>query len=621
MSLADQPTHAPHDDAAEQPVADGSASSASSSASSSPTDAGLAQHGRGPRFRPRTALIIGALFVVVTLVMVRPTPGGLESLPENLGDPVLVTWILRYGAHALTNDPTAVFDAPIFWPHGDTFAYSESMLPLAPVYGAIHAVVGDEIVAFNLLVIGFYLFNLVTTYALAHYVLRDRTAAVISALAFSFTGYVMARAGHPHLQPVGVFSLGFLALVRMLDAPCVRRGVLAGLANAVAFLTVLYYGAIWAVCMAIVIVGWLAWQRFRVSRAAVVAFGVMAAVSAALILPVAMVYDRRGLERPLVPRWGLNIRDLVTTREDSYLYGWASSLGVTDERIEHTYFPGVITTVLAIVGLLALVGILRRQARGRRVVEPTATPAEAPTAIRADVLTLVALAGAASVVLAIGPDFAGMPAPQRFFHEHVPGFSGIRVTSRLAVPGLLAGALLAGLGAREVLRRTSGRATSFGAVGLGALILLEFAAPVPRVDFDRSDAAMAVYEELDRRPSGPVVELPIINPAENGYDWAFVEAPRMLRATTDWNPRVNGYSGDFPPDYISNARVLNRFPGVSALKRAKLLGVRYVVLHTSELGSAGSYPEAEAEEMIAQLPPNARAERFGDAWLVELDLE
>jgi hypothetical protein len=225
---------------------------------------------------------------------------------------------------------------------------------------------------------------------------------------------------------------------------------------------------------------------------------------------------------------------------------------------------------------------------------------------------------AVTVALAAGPTVLGQPSLFRLFYYHVPAFDGVRATARLAVPALLVGALLAAVGLDALLRRLSGRASMLVAAGAGAFLLLELAVPVPKERLDVSPQAMAVYDELRERPDGIVAELPIIDPTTQPDEWGYVEGPRMARATTDWKPRVNGYSGAWPDDYVSILRVLNRFPSASALDRMDDLGVRYVVLH---VGPAHFYPqltEAQAQRIVDNLPDGASAERVGEAWLIDL---
>ena len=64
-------------------------------------------------------------------------------------------------------------------------------------------------------------------------------------------------------------------------------------------------------------------------------------------------------------------------------------------------------------------------------------------------LRLLVLAGAVSVVLALGPEVYGVTTPFGLMHDHLPGFGGIRVAARLAVVAWLTLAVLAGLRVRR----------------------------------------------------------------------------------------------------------------------------------------------------------------------------
>ena len=53
------------------------------------------------------------------------------NLPGDLGDPLLVTWILAWDADAFRHGVTRIFDAPSFFPYLHTLVYSEHMFGVA----------------------------------------------------------------------------------------------------------------------------------------------------------------------------------------------------------------------------------------------------------------------------------------------------------------------------------------------------------------------------------------------------------------------------------------------------------------------------------------------------------
>ena len=234
-------------------------------------------------------------------------------------------------------------------------------------------------------------------------------------------------------------------------------------------------------------------------------------------------------------------------------------------------------------------------------------------------LWLLLVAGAISAVLAVGPDMFGIPMPFKVFHAIVPGFKGIRVASRLAIPALLAATVLAAIGFTAIARRLRPRLAVTVTVVAAAVLLVELAAPIYRTALPDDAATLAVYRALDHKPTGAVAELPIVNlDRDGGVAWAYVEAPRMTYSSLDWHNRINGYSGSFPPDYLANADLLNSFPSPDALATAARLKVRYFVLHTGRAQGFQQWTDARVHAALAQLPPGATATRHGNSWLVDL---
>jgi hypothetical protein len=142
-----------------------------------------------------------------------------------------------------------------------------------------------------------------------------------------------------------------------------------------------------------------------------------------------------------------------------------------------------------------------------------------------------------------------------------------------------------------------------------AILLAELAAPVRWQALRHDRATLAVYHELNNRPPGAVVELPMGDHNSPTGAWELTEAPRMLFSTIDWHPRVNGYSGLAPASYARDSGILNTFPSDAAMRKLRALRVKYVVWHPTGSPLARPLPE-----LTGQL----EAEPFGNAWLIEV---
>jgi hypothetical protein len=566
-----------------------------------------AANGPSPRDRPfRRRAIVTGIFVLATVVMLRPNPFQLSNtIPANTADPALITWILAWGNHALVTNPSTFFDANIFWPHPLTLAYSDTLLPLVPVFGVLHLITNSWSLSINIISLLLVPLNLFATYALARRITGRTDAAVLGALAFGFSAYVFAHWGHVQLQTLGLLPLAFLLLFRLLEKPSAARATLLGVVSASVALAAAYDGAALAVAALVVVAGHLVVQRRRPEPWLIVCLGIAVVVAAVIVAPAAVEYLRLqtqpGFRRPLESMFALHLGSFAAPAPGDYLWQTSS----TRTHIETQLFPGLSVGMLAAAGLVAL-GRGLGQRRG-------SSPAAAVQSRRE--LTLLLLGGLAVLLLAFGPQLGPLPGPFRFFHDHVPGYAGIRATARLAVITLLSLAILASYGYAWLAGAIRSRRVAVVLpVMVGVLVLAELAAPVQWANLAHDPATLAPYRELARRPPGAVVELPIPPGAEDGY----VESPRMVYSTLDWHPRLNGYSGFYPSTYASDAQVMNTFPAASSLNRAKELRIRYVVLH---VGTEDGFPmlsPAQAQTIISSLPPGATATRTGNSWLVDL---
>ena len=167
-----------------------------------------------------------------------------------------------------------------------------------------------------------------------------------------------------------------------------------------------------------------------------------------------------------------------------------------------------------------------------------------------------AAAAAAAIVLSFGPTITtgGIdigPGPYRYLYERVPGFDGIRVPARLALPAALFVAVLAGLGLARLRRWRGAGAVAAAAIGLLFLaevwpppILINYTDPVERavtppapVPYGRRTPP--VYAYLAALPQETVVlEMPF---GREGYELRY-----LFYSTLHWRRLVNGYSGGLP---------------------------------------------------------------------------
>jgi hypothetical protein len=549
------------------------------------------------------------LWVLLGLILLQPTPHRVsQTVAGDLGDSMFLTWTLSWGAHGLRNDPMSVFDANIFHPEPQTLALSDPMLSLAPFFGLLEWITGDSIVALNVLMFALFVGALSAAHALAMRLFGRGDVALVVAVVACCNSYVFGQQNHPQLQTFGFLSLSFLLLLRAVEHRRVRDGAWLGLAIVAMTLANVYYGLFWVLC-AVVVVAMLWLQGVLPSVRSLLPSGLTAvAVVAAVLGPVMRIYlevdERNGLTRGYEPSNSLLPTDLITPQRDNWSWGTAlDDINSFGKAGEHPFFPGFVAMALGVVGLLVGWRLVRRGVSWVR------------TGIRSEELLALVVAGAVAVVFALGPSPGGFKGPFRALHRWVPGFDGVRVTSRFTVVAFIALALLVGLAYQHLADRLPAGRRRWLALGIVVVVMVEVGGPMARVDVPEGDR-VAVYEAIAERPDGAVLELPMRTQVAGG-SWAFVEAPRMYHATWDWNPRVNGYSGSAPAGFADLAALLNTWPADDAERRLDELEVRYIVLHGGVEQRTPALSPADQERLVAEARAlGYTAEAHGEDWLI-----
>ena len=121
------------------------------------------------------------LLCVLTLVAIAATYPLIRHmtthLPGDLGDPVLVAWILAWDADAVRHGVARIFDAPSFSPYLHTLVYSEHMFGVAVFTAPLQWLGARPVLVYNIAFIGSFVQAGAGMYLLAR-ALTDRKSVV-----------------------------------------------------------------------------------------------------------------------------------------------------------------------------------------------------------------------------------------------------------------------------------------------------------------------------------------------------------------------------------------------------------------------------------------------------------
>jgi hypothetical protein len=598
-------------------------------------DEGRRQEGGAPvaggrRLWPGGAWLGLGLYLALALATTYPLWLHLnEAVPGDIGDPLLNTWILAWDAHALLARPLQLFDANLFYPLPNTLAYSEHLVSTALLAMPLNLASGEPVVAYNLsLLLSFPLAGLGMYLLVLHWTHR-RGAASLAGLAFALAPYRLAAITHLQLLTIQWLPFSLLALDRLLEQPAGETGrqiggnrrwsFVARLLSFVIFTTwqvlASWYLAVFSgLVLGLYSLTWLVMRsgrgtpKLKLRRLAGLLLGLLAV--AGITLPFARPYldvlPQLQAARPpgLAASFGAQAGDFLAAAPHLRAMGpWTEGLarraGFTEEN---TLFLGLVTPLLALLGLAAVLPVAKARTRWH-------------------MLALVSI-----LVISLALTFAG---PYRLLTQWLPALTVVRVPPRWIIPATLALAGLAGYGAAWLCEagrgaKDGGRAPTahrpaqaaarllpmVACVVAGLLVAESFSAPLPLAVVGARADLPPVYRALQQEALAQpgdwgIIELPMyVAPAPE-----FPETKRLYASSLGWWGLVNGYSGFTPERQMALDRALKDFPSQEALQTLRRLGesgVRYVVVHPGEAGLDRAQWEAagrwQAERGTSLLP-------------------
>jgi hypothetical protein len=517
-----------------------------------------------------TVLVVFAVFVLLAAVKTFPLVRHLGThIPLDLTDPLLNTWILAWGIHALGADPRRFFDANIAHPVELVLAFSDHLLGVLPVAAPVLLITGNPIAAYNALFLLSFALSGTTAFCLAHYWTRAFWPSLAAGVLYGFAPWRFGQI--EHLQLLGFFwaPLVLLFLDRALRhhrwrdlwlcALCWWLQVLA--AGYLAFLIttgLVIYAAYYALAAD------RTWLRPRMLPRVLAFCLASAAVLLPVHLPYSMVAQRWETRRTLgsVAAFAADLASFAAPPPlMNDIYRWMASPVVPFTNHETLLFPGLVVAVLV--------------ALGSRGLALGLGPAEAHWLRRASWITI-----AVALTLALGPRLTlfgwrtPVPLPYLIPYYLVPGWDAMRAPARFMLLALLAAIPLTALGAARVgivVQRPA-----LAALTLIGLFLVELGGkPLPLVEVP---PPAPVHAWLAVARPGPVVELPLN--ATDDHRWQYF-------STVHWLPLVNGRSGFWPQPHEELKALMSTLPGARARRTASALGVGAIVVHGDELTADG----------------------------------
>ena len=493
-------------------------------------------------------------FTALALVLTWPLGSPGARLVPDTNDAFFNIWRLSWVAHQLVHQPSALFDANIFYPARHTLAYSDAML-LVGLAGAPFLWAGvPPAVVHNGLLIAALVSSAWASAVLARRLTGDRLAAILAGVIVGFAPYRFAHIAHLELQWLVWMPLALLALHTLVERPRPAAGLAVGACLAGQLLCSIYYGVFLALFAGVAWIALVAAHGLkpRLALSTAVAAIPLALVAAPYLAPYAASRAAHG------PRSAAEIAE-HSARPADYLAVPSFNVlrGGEDRTEERALYPGAATIGLALFAVAA--------GRGR---------------VRWVYLALAAFAFDASLGVH-GVTF-------RVLQAALPPLANLRAAARFASLTLTALAILAAIGAAALRARFPSRATGPAVFGLAlALCLAEFWSRPPLRDATLKP--MLVDRWLATLPEDSVIlELPVPRLEQL---WHY-ETWHQVSSIHHWRKLVNGYSGFIPMVYGNTLLAMRTFPDENSIGRLRRLSVDFVVVRRRNFVDDDHYAQA-----------------------------
>ena len=320
-------------------------------------------------------------YLALTLIATWPLVPGLgRDVAWDLGDPVLVMWILSWDCEQLlrilSGDVARIatfFDGNIFHPSPLTLAYSDHLVAQAIQIFPVWVATGNPILSYNLLFISTFVLSGLGMYLLMRELTGNSTAAFAAGLLFAFAPYRLPQSSHLQVLSSQWMPFVFYGMTRYFDS-----GRLRPLAGAAASLVLqglssgyhlLFFPPFAAAYILWEVARRHRWRDRRMWLQISAAGALAAAAIAPFLLPYAAMRTLWDTLRPAaeVSRFSADVYSYATAFSEQRIWG---DILRAFPKPEGDLFPGLVPLVLALAGIAWRRQRSPREASGARRLAP-----------------------------------------------------------------------------------------------------------------------------------------------------------------------------------------------------------------------------------------------------------
>jgi hypothetical protein len=294
-------------------------------------------------------------FLLFTIFMTWPVVLRLDTATSDLGDPLLNTWILDWDLYSITNAPTHIYDANIYYPSKYPLAYSENLFGIALVALPFYFFGFTPLTIYNITFLLGFAFCGYGAFVLGRVLTRSAAGGLVAGILYSFVNF---RTDHlAHLQFVwgGWMPMMLAALLHYWRRPTIRNAILLAICVLMNGLTNIhqFLFATTAIVLSIALLSLLSTRfKWRTLIGAATATILACALMLPVLLPYKTVSDLYGMVRNRdTAMYGSAIwTDWLSANGRNRAYG--NIADPKNVRGEAVLFPGLMMIFLTASALL-----------------------------------------------------------------------------------------------------------------------------------------------------------------------------------------------------------------------------------------------------------------------------
>jgi hypothetical protein len=294
-------------------------------------------------------------FLLFTIVLTWPLAIRLDTATSDLGDPLLTTWIIDWDLYSITNAPSHIYDANIYYPSKYPLAYSENLFGIALVALPFYLFGFTPLAVENIAFLLGFAFCGYGAFVLGRVLTRSTAGGLVAGILYSFVNFRTDHLAHIQFVWGGWMPMMLAALLHYWRRPTTRNAVLLGICVLMNGLTNIHhflFGTT-AIVLSIVLLALLSTRfKWRTLIGAALATMIAVALMVPVLLPYKHVSEMYGMVRDRsAAMWGsATWTDWLSANGRNRAYG-----EITDPKNiqgEKVLFPGLMMLFLTASALL-----------------------------------------------------------------------------------------------------------------------------------------------------------------------------------------------------------------------------------------------------------------------------